>query len=122
MNVKLNEEEKEPKIQSGKNSKIKKSKKEKINKDLGNDPYQYLSNISKKNNPNIIFEKNFVLTIKKKCLTESIPSLSYLLPTNLDYIELNNQFESPITPTKMTRKYKKNLEKNSNFNNSGIIK
>ena len=121
-NIELNEEEKEPKIQSGKGSKIKKTKKEKINKDLGIDPDQYFSNISKMYNPNISFEENFILTINKKCLTESIPSLSsYIPPTNIDYIELNNQFESPSTSSKMTRKYKKNLEKNSNFNNSGII-
>ena len=120
-NMNLNEEEQEPKIESGNISKIKKSKKEKINKDLGLDPDQYFSNISKINNPNILSEDNNILTINKRCLTESIPSLSYVPPTNLDYIELNNYNEKQ--QNKISRKYKKlkNIEKNLNYNNSGII-
>ena len=126
-NIDINEDEKELKIQSAKSSKIKKSKKEKINKDLGIDPDQYFTDIANSsNNPNIIIDdNNFVITLYKKCLIESIPELSYVPPTKLDYIELNNNnFENSLSPNK--RKYKKNLisksdEKNIKYNNSGII-
>ena len=128
-NIELEEEEKkEPNIQSGKSSKIKKSKKDKINRDLGINPDQFLSNY----NPNIISEDNFILTVSKNCLTESIPEIQYspsAPPANLDYIELNNYLETPSSPSKLRKKQKNKLmtktdEKNatnSNYNNSGII-
>ena len=129
-NIELEEEEKkESNIQSGKSSKIKKSKKDKINRDLGINPDQFLSNY----NQNIISEDNFILTISKHCLTESIPEIQYspsAPPANLDYIELNNYLETPTSPSKLRKKQKnklmtkndeKNINTNSNYNNSGII-
>ena len=130
-NLELEEEQKEPNIQSGKSSKIKKSKKDKINRDLGIDPDLYFSNISKMYNPNILYEDNSILTIKKNCLTESIPELQYSPSAplaNLDYIELNNYLDVPSSPNKLRKKYKKKLNdeekstnSNNNYNNSGII-
>ena len=129
-NIELEEEEKkESNIQSGKSSKIKKSKKDKINRDLGINPDQFLSNY----NPNIISEDNFILTVSKNCLIESIPEIQYspsAPPANLDYIELNNYLETPTSPSKLRKKQKnklmtkndeKNINTNSNYNNSGII-
>ena len=130
-NLELEEEQKEPNIQSGKSSKIKKSKKDKINRDLGIDPDLYFSNISKMYNPNILYEDNSILTIKKNCLTERIPELQYSPSAplaNLDYIELNNYLDVPSSPNKLRKKYKKKLNdeekstnSNNNYNNSGII-
>ena len=129
-NIELEEEEKkEQNVESGKSSKIKKSKKDKINRDLGINTDQFLSNY----NPNIISQDNFILTISKKCLTESIPEIQYspsAPPANLDYIELNNYLETSSSPSKLRKKQKnklltkndeKNTNTNSNYNNSGII-
>ncbi len=116
-NIELNEEENKNK--SGKSSKIKKSKKEKLIKDLGIDPNLYFSNIHNTNMS--IDENNFLITINKKCLTEGIPELNYTPQTNLDYIELNKYFESTMAGNKIIKKYKSKLEKNSKYNNSGIV-
>ncbi len=123
-NIELNEEINKEKI--GKSSKTKKSKKEKLIKDLGIDPDLYYSNTNLNNNTIIsIDESKFLVTINKKSLTDSIPQLNYTPPqVKLDYIELNKGFDSAISGNNnISKNYKNKYEKNTKYhnNNSGII-
>ena len=98
----------------------KKSKKDKLKKSLEYSP----NNFTHLFNPNVIVdEKNFIVTIKKKILTEPL-SLSNN-PINLDCIELNSNFQASLSPYKNNiKKYKSKslsvLEK-SKINNENII-
>ena len=98
----------------------KKYKKDKLKKSLEYGP----SNFTHLYNPNVIIdEKNFIVTIKKKILTEPL-SLSNN-PINLDCIELNSNFQASLSPYKNNiKKYKSKslsfIEK-SKINNENII-
>ena len=119
-NLELKEdEEKEIKNKSGRGSKTKKSKKEKLYKDLGINP----DNFSNKYNQNVIICDDFSIRINKKCFTENISIGNNHV--NLDYIELNSNSQNLISPNKnIPKKSKKYISKsieNPKLSNAGII-